>query len=62
MKFIVLALLLMLKPEVTPRVPCFIIAPFVVTHGKNAVIAWAREKKYTEVQIAEVIKRCEIKR
>jgi hypothetical protein len=41
------------------KVSCLIVQPYVWAYGKDAAIAWARSKGYSEAKIAEVIKRCE---
>ena len=42
-----------------PRGPsCVVVAPLVLLYGKDAAIAWAKAKGYTDAQIEDVQKRC----
>ena len=45
----------------TPKIPCVLIKPFIAAYGKEAVIAWAKSRGYSDIQIVEVTKRCEKK-
>jgi len=59
-RFAVIALVVLLighGPRVAPS--CILIEPFILLYGKDAVIAWAKAKGYTDAQIADVQKRCE---
>ena len=58
MRIVVIALAVMLIGH-GPRTPsCVLVAPLVLLYGKEAAIAWARAKGYTDAQIADVQKRC----
>jgi hypothetical protein len=57
-RLLVIALVVILIGHGPRKPPCVIAAPFILLYGKDVAIAWAKEKGYTEAQIADVQKRC----
>ena len=59
MKFLIVLALVLLVGHESKTPSCFIIVPYIFVYGEDAVIAWAKSKGYTDIQIAALKKRCE---